>query len=84
MQGLGRLIASRIAFPNPVGDEQRRSSIGCLKGPFVTGVIANGKDTGEGFTIKQIEENPAKFFADLHSSLAIPGAFRGQLDSGKC
>ncbi|KPM40166.1 hypothetical protein AK830_g6385 [Neonectria ditissima] len=72
----------KIAFPNPEGDEHRRNSVGCLKGPFETGVVVNGKDTGAGFTVKQIEKNPAGFFADTHSSLAVPGAVRGQLDSG--
>jgi hypothetical protein len=68
----------RIAFPNPEGDKIR-SSIGCIKGPFETGVVADGKDTGEGFHVSQIEEDPEAFFADVHSSLAVPGAVRGQL-----
>ncbi|CAD0082890.1 unnamed protein product [Aureobasidium vineae] len=70
----------RIAFPNPVdmGNGVRRS-LGCLQGPFKTGVMANGKDTADGFHISQIEKNPAGFFADTHSSLAVPGAVRGQL-----
>jgi hypothetical protein len=76
-------VRSSIAFPNPVGDGSCRTSIGCLQGPFRTGVIQNGKDTGEGFTLKQIEKNPALFFADTHSSLAVPGAFRGQLNTGR-
>ncbi|KAF4954044.1 hypothetical protein FSARC_12257 [Fusarium sarcochroum] len=79
----GKSGPPRIAFPNPVGNEKVRTSIGCLQGPFRTGVIANGKDTGAGFTLKQIEKNPKQFFADSHSSLAVPGAFRGQLDSGR-
>ncbi|PNP84366.1 hypothetical protein FNYG_01995 [Fusarium nygamai] len=79
----GKSGPPRIAFPNPVGDEKSRNAVGCLKGPFRTGVIQNGQDTGVGFTLKQIEKNPEKFFADLHSSLAVPGAFRGQLSSGK-
>ncbi|KAK7414127.1 hypothetical protein QQX98_006989 [Neonectria punicea] len=78
----GKAGPPRIAFPNPVGDENRRNSVGCLKGPFETGVIVEGKDTGAGFTVKQIEKNPSGFFADTHSSLAVPGAVRGQLDSG--
>ena len=47
-------------------------------GPFTTGLVMMGKDTGEGFTLKQIEENPSGFMADVHSSLAVPGAVRGQ------
>ncbi|KAF5982047.1 CHRD superfamily [Fusarium coicis] len=79
----GKSGPPRIAFPNPVGDEKSRNAVGCLKGPFRTGVIQNGQDTGFGFSLKQIEKNPEKFFADSHSSLAVPGAFRGQLSSGK-
>ncbi|KAI6747553.1 hypothetical protein HG530_015786 [Fusarium avenaceum] len=79
----GKAGPPRIAFPNPVGNDKVRNSVGCLKGPFRTGIKANGQDTGVGFTVAQIEKNPAKFFTDSHSSLAVPGAFRGQLDSGK-
>ncbi|KAM0195611.1 hypothetical protein ACHAPA_007463 [Fusarium lateritium] len=79
----GKSGPPRIAFPNPVGNDKVRNSVGCLKGPFRTGVKPNGQDTGIGFTVAQIEKNPSKFFADSHSSLAVPGAFRGQLDSGK-
>jgi len=70
----------RIAFPNPVdvGNGVRRS-VGCQQGPFKTGLLANGKDTADGFHISQIEKNPSGFFADTHSSLAVPGAVRGQL-----
>ncbi|KAG9678423.1 hypothetical protein KCU99_g1276, partial [Aureobasidium melanogenum] len=70
----------RIAFSNPVdvGNGVRRS-FGCQQGPFKTGLLANGKDTADGFHISQIEKNPAGFFADTHSSLAVPGAVRGQL-----
>lgn len=73
----------RIAFPNPVavGDPAAgvMNSVGCLTGPFTTGVVMEGADTGTGFTVAQIEANPAGFFADTHSSLAVPGAVRGQL-----
>lgn len=73
----------RIAFPNPVavGDPAAgvMNSVGCMKGPFTTGVVMEGADTGTGFTVAQIEANPAGFFADVHSSLATPGAVRGQL-----
>jgi hypothetical protein len=72
----------RIAFPNPEpvnGDVAVRNSAGCLKGPFTTGVMVEGKDSGEGFHVTMIEANPAAFMADTHSSLALPGAVRGQL-----
>jgi hypothetical protein len=72
----------RISFPNPesVGaDTAVRNSAGCLKGPFVTGVMVDGKDSGEGFHVSMIEANPTAFMADTHSSLALPGAVRGQL-----
>jgi len=73
----------RIAFanPTPLGDGLARS-IGCITGPFVTGLndtARAGVDSGEGFTVSQIEDNPAGFFIDVHSSLAVPGAVRGQL-----
>jgi hypothetical protein len=72
----------RIAFPNPEpvnGDVAVRNSAGCLEGPFTTGVMVEGKDSGEGFHVSMIEANPAAFMADTHSSLALPGAVRGQL-----
>ncbi|KAK1995368.1 hypothetical protein LX36DRAFT_692653 [Colletotrichum falcatum] len=75
----------RIAFPNPTpveGYQNVRRSIGCLSGPFRTGVNASGVDTGAGFTVSRIEENPSDFFTDVHSSLAVPGAVRGQLSDG--
>jgi hypothetical protein len=69
----------RLAFPNPAGTGNERFSYGCMTGPFTTGILANGQDTGTGFRVKQIEDNPSGFFADVHSSLAVPGAVRGQL-----
>ncbi len=73
----------RIAFPNPlpISDDPSvvRRSVGCLTGPFTTGVLANGTDTGVGFTVKEIEENPAGFFTDSHTARYIPGVVRGQL-----
>ncbi|KAF8863538.1 hypothetical protein BDZ45DRAFT_570763, partial [Acephala macrosclerotiorum] len=70
----------RITFPNPVGDDRRRSTAGCLTGPFTTGLNGpDGKDTGTGFTVKQIEENPAAFFTDYHSNLFSLGVVREQL-----
>lgn len=70
----------RIAFPNPapIGDGPRTSS-GCLQGPFTTGVLANGADTGTGFTLAQIEANPAGFSADSHTVSYAAGVVRGQL-----
>ncbi|KAI1842195.1 hypothetical protein JX265_001444 [Neoarthrinium moseri] len=74
----------RIAFPNPVPvdaskPEGLRVSIGCTTGPFTTGVLANGVDTGTGFQVSQIVADPKAFFTDVHSSLAVPGAMRAQL-----
>ncbi|PSK33571.1 hypothetical protein B9Z65_7458 [Elsinoe australis] len=71
----------RIAFPNPVdlGNGVRRS-IGCIQGPFRTGLPGtDGQDSGTGFQVSSIEKNPAGFFADVHSTAAVPGAVRGQL-----
>ncbi|KAF2496368.1 hypothetical protein BU16DRAFT_375824 [Lophium mytilinum] len=75
----GKAGPPRLAFPNPMGDGPVRNSVGCLKGPFKTGVLAMGVDTADGFHVKQIEENPEAFFTDVHSSLAVSGAVRGQL-----
>jgi len=69
----------RLAFPNPIGDDKRRVSVGCLTGPFTTGLMMNGADTGAGFKVKQIEQNPAGFFADSHTTLFSLGVVRGQL-----
>jgi len=79
---LGASGPPRISFPNPEPVDEAgtvRNSAGCLKGPFLTGVIMEEKDTGEGFHVSQIEANPAGFMTDTHSSLALPGAVRGQL-----
>jgi hypothetical protein len=73
----------RIAFPNPspVSNDPKvvRRSVGCLTGPFLTGILSNGVDTGTGFTVKQIEDNPAGFFTDSHTVKYVPGVVRGQL-----
>lgn len=74
----------RITLPNPVLIDttqplSKRISVGCVRGPFTTGVLANGVDTGYGFQVRQIERNPSGFFTDIHSSLAVPGAVRGQI-----
>ncbi len=74
----------RIAFPNPVpvdGDEALRNSSGCLQGPFTTGIVNNGVDTGTGFTLAQIEANPAGFTGDSHTANFVPGVVRGQLQA---
>jgi hypothetical protein len=71
----------RLAFPNPMGPDSRRVSYGCLTGPFKTGVKnpATGLDTGDGFHVKQIVENPNGFFTDSHTVSFSLGAVRGQL-----
>ncbi|ETS73227.1 hypothetical protein PFICI_15172 [Pestalotiopsis fici W106-1] len=76
----------RIAFPNPVPFDPlqplgKRISVGCATGPFTTGIKdADGFDTGYGFTVDQIENDPSSFFTDVHSSYAVPGACRGQFE----
>lgn len=89
----GRSGPPRISFPNPVVVEgtNERVSVGCLQGPFLTGLTANAtnplnpngvnQDTGVGFTIAMLEANPSAYNADIHSSLAVPGAVRGQFPS---
>ena len=75
----------RIAIPNPspISDDPKviRRSVGCLTGPFVTGILNNGTDTGSasGFTLSKIEANPAGFFTDSHTVKYVPGVVRGQL-----
>jgi len=78
---VGKSGPPRIAFPNPVdqGDGTRTSS-GCLQGPFTTGVMNDaGADTGTGFTLAQIEADPASFAADSHTAAFTAGVVRGQL-----
>ena len=74
----------RLAFPNPrrTGNGDERRSKGCLTGPFEVGVPdeETGLDLADGFEVSQIEDSPESFFCDVHSSLAVPGAVRGQLD----
>lgn len=48
----GRAGPPRIAFPNPtiespVDEQGRRTSFGCVQGPFLTGILANGSEFGE-------------------------------------
>ena len=66
--------------PKPTGKKNERKSSGCLTGPFTTGIEGDdGLDTGAAFEVSSIEEDPAGFFCDVHSSLAVPGAVRGQM-----
>ncbi|MCW2582067.1 MAG: hypothetical protein JWQ53_857 [Klenkia sp.] len=77
---VGQAGPPRIAFPNPEDDGSGTlTSSGCLQGPFTTGVLANGTDTGEGFTLDQIEADPSAFFTDTHTAAFAAGAVRGQL-----
>lgn len=70
----------RLAFPNPAGDGDVLTSTGCMQGPFTTGLTDDeGNDTGEGFSLKEIEANPSWFTADTHTADFVPGAVRGQL-----
>jgi len=76
----GKAGPPRIAFPNPedAGDGTLRRE-GCMQGPFTTGIMAGGADTGAGFTLDQIEADPAAFFTDTHTAKNTAGAVRGQL-----
>ncbi|MEU6698703.1 CHRD domain-containing protein [Pseudonocardia sp. NPDC046786] len=70
----------RLAFPDPSGEGDTRTSSGCLQGPFTTGLEGdNGQDTATGFTLSQIEANPAGFTADTHTADYAAGTVRGQL-----
>ena len=78
----GKAGPPRLAFPNPVeGADGTFTSSGCLQGPFTTGLknADTGIDTGEGFTLDQIEADPAAFFTDTHTAASPAGAVRGQL-----
>ena len=76
----GKAGPPRIALPNPEDDGTGTLvSEGCLQGPFTTGVAPDGTDTGEGFTLDQIEADPSAFFTDSHTSAFTAGAVRGQL-----
>lgn len=51
-----------------------------MTGPFTTGLNGpNGADTGTGFRVKEIEDNPAGFFTDSHTTSFPLGVVRGQL-----
>ena len=76
----GKAGPPRIALPNPEDDGSGTLvSSGCLQGPFTTGVAPEGTDTGEGFSLAQIEAAPASFFTDSHTAAFTAGAVRGQL-----
>lgn len=79
--GAGDSGPPRLAFPDPEGSGDTRTSSGCLQGPFTTGLDdeTTGEDTGAGFTLAQIEADPSGFAADVHTSQFVPGAVRGQL-----
>ena len=77
----GEFGPPRLAFPDPEddGDGVLRSS-GCMQGPFTTDLEDDdGNDTGEGFTVAQIEDDPESFYADTHTADFPAGAIRGQL-----
>lgn len=70
----------RMVFPDPQGPPGGPlTSKGCLKGPFTTGVIVDGVDTGTGFTLAMLEANPQAWFVDTHTAAFRTGAVRGQL-----
>lgn len=70
----------RLAFPNPEGDGDVRTSSGCMEVPMETGVEGDdGQDTGAGFSLAELEADPAAFFGDTHTAEFVPGAVRGQL-----
>lgn len=76
----GQAGPPRIALPNPEDDGSGELvSSGCLQGPFTTGLAPEGTDTGQGFTLAQIEADPSAFFTDTHTSAFAAGAVRGQL-----
>lgn len=71
----------RLSFPDPEEDDDGmlRSS-GCVQGPFTTGLDDDDDvDTGEGFTVSQIEDDPSQFYGDTHTEEYPAGAVRGQL-----
>ncbi|MEU3307767.1 CHRD domain-containing protein [Nocardiopsis sp. NPDC006832] len=78
----GEFGPPRVVFPDPQdqGDGTLVGS-GCVQGPFTTGEedAEAGTDTGEGFTVAQIEESPEDFYVDTHTADYPDGAVRGQL-----
>jgi hypothetical protein len=74
----GMIRPPRIIFSDPVGERDWKFSEECIIRPFVMGAMVNKGDAGEGFHMSMVEGNPATYYADVHSSLAVPGANRGQ------
>lgn len=79
----GEFGPPRIAIPNPgpTDDPTVRIGAGCLSGPFETGLMPNGTDTGAGFTIAALEATPSDYYADYHSDAVeqvAAGNVRGQ------
>lgn len=67
---------------NGAADEETMQESGCMEGPFTTGVEDDeGNDTGEGFTLSDIEADPESFYADTHTEEYPDGAIRGQLEA---
>ncbi|OMQ13872.1 hypothetical protein A7K94_0220560, partial [Modestobacter sp. VKM Ac-2676] len=59
----------RIALPDPQDDGSGQLvSSGCLQGPFTTGLAPEGADTGEGFSLAEIEADPSAFSTDNHTA----------------
>ena len=52
-----------------------------MTGPFTTGAknMSTGADQGAGFTLAQIEADPAGFYVDTHTAAYVPGGVRGQM-----
>lgn len=77
----------RIAFPNPtitsdIDEFGRRVSLGCLTGPFTTGLAPQGTDTGANFSLAQIEASPASFFSTF--SRSAPRWIKLTFPSSRC
>lgn len=72
----------RIVFPDPTENgDGTLSSSGCMQGPFTTGLVPDGADadSGEGFTLAEIEADPAGYYSDIHTVDNPAGIVRGQL-----
>lgn len=80
--GAGQSGPPRIVFPDPVSPTDPAVSSGCMQGPFTTGATSDaGSDTGEGFTVAELEADPADYYVDVHTAAFVPGAVRGQISS---
>ena len=72
----------RLVFADPASssDSDPRSSGQCLQGPFTTGVTSDaGSDTGDGFTVAELEADPAAYYVDIHTAQFPAGSLRGQI-----